>query len=150
MLGYPPPNEILDANPDEIKEIYEDVSNDARKMGIEVGRLKRTKHKSDVQELELELYKQNHELKKKYKDILKFYLNSLQYKVGEGFGGKNTSIYFSPQELIKRFELLGGSLAVGNNGVLTEYIQLAHRLRDLGIFNNSQLNKLLRNYINVR
>ena len=87
--------------------------------------------------------------KKKYKDILNSYLNSLQYKVGEGFGGKNTSIYFSLQELIKRFELLGGSLSAGNNGVLHEYIQIAHRLRDIGIVTNNQLNKLLRNYLNI-
>ena len=77
---------------------------------------------------------------KKYKEILKFYLNSLNYKVGQG-------LYFSPQELLKRFELLGGSLAAGNNGVLPEYIQLAHRLRDLGIITNNQLNTLLRKII---
>ena len=55
--------------------------------------------------------------------------------------------YFSPQELLKRFELLAGSLAAGNNGVLPEYIQLAHRLRDLGAMSNNQLNKLLKLYI---
>ena len=149
-LGYPQPNEILDADPDEIKEIYERVNYDARKMGEKVGALKRTKDKSESQETELELYIMNHEAQKNYRDILKFYLNSLKYKVGEGFGGKNTFFYFSPQELIKRFELLGGSLAAGNNGVLQEYIQIAHRLRDLGIVTNSQLNKLLRNYLNIR
>ena len=58
--------------------------------------------------------------------------------------------YFSPQELIKRLELLAGSLAAGNNGVLHEYIQIAHRLRDLGIVNNNQLNTLLRNYVDIR
>ena len=61
--------------------------------------------------------------------------------------GKGIMSYYSPQELIKRFELLAGSLAAGNNGVLHEYIQIAHRLRDLGIVTNSQLNKLLRNFI---
>ena len=68
-----------------------------------------------------------------------------KYQVGEGIMS-----YYSPQELIKRFELLGGSLAAGNNGVLAEYIQIAHRLRDLGIVTNNQLNKLLKNYINIR
>ena len=149
-LEYPLPNEIFDADPDKIKEIYEMVYNDAGIIGRKVGALKRKKHKTVEQEIELELYKKQHVTQKKYKDILKFYLNSLQYKVGEGFGGKNTSIYFSPQELLKRFELLGGSLAAGNNGVLTEYIQLAHRLRDLGIVTNKQLNTLLRNYLDIR
>ena len=113
------------------------VANDVRVMGNQVGALKRTKNKSEEQEMELELYKMQHETQKKYKEILKFYLRSLEYKIGQG-------LYFSPQELLKRFELLGGSLAAGNNGVLHEYIQIAHRLRDLGIFTNNQLNELLK------
>lgn len=56
----------------------------------------------------------------------------------------------SPQDLLKRLKLLAGSLKAGNNGVLTEYIQIAHRLRDLGVINNNQLNTLLRNYIDIR
>ena len=59
-------------------------------------------------------------------------------------------MYFSPKELLKRFELLGGSLAAGNNAVLPEYIQIAHRLRDLGAITNNQLNTLLRNYVDIR
>ena len=55
--------------------------------------------------------------------------------------------YFCLQELLKRLELLAGSLAAGNNGVLNEYIQIAHRLRDLGVVTNNQLNNLLRKYI---
>ena len=54
------------------------------------------------------------------------------------------NFYFSPQELLKRFKLLVGSLAAGNNGVLPEYIQTSHRLRDLGVITNNQLNKLLK------
>ena len=65
----------------------------------------------------------------------------LMYKEKQSGSGMLT---FSPQELLKRFELLGGSLAAGNNGVLPEYIQIAHRLRDLGVVTNNQLNKLLK------
>ena len=65
----------------------------------------------------------------------------LIYKENSGSG----MFYFSnPQELLKRFELLNGSLAAGNNGVLPEYIQIAHRLRDHGIITNNQLSTLLR------
>ena len=63
-----------------------------------------------------------------------------KYKQKSGSG----MFYNNPQELLKRFELLGGSLAAGNNGVLPEYIQIAHRLRDLGFIKNNQLNSLLR------
>ena len=52
--------------------------------------------------------------------------------------------YNNLEELLKRFELLNGSLTAGNNGVLPEYIQIAHRLRDIGIITNNQLSTLLR------
>ena len=139
-LGYPQINELLDTSPDEIREIYDVVSKDARIMGNDIGALKRTKNKTWEQEIKLEAFTKNHQTQKKYKDILKFYLNSLKYKVGQG-------LYSSPQEILKRFELINGSLSAGNNGVLPEYIQIAHRLRDLGIITNNQLNTLLRKVI---
>ena len=139
-LDYPQPNELFDSNPEEIKIIYEMVNNDAKKMGNKVGALKRIKNKSEEQKMELDLYEIQHETQKKCKEILKLYLTGLEYKVGQG-------LYFSPQELLKRFELLNGSLAAGNNGVLPEYIQIAHRLRDLGIITNNQLSTLLRKII---
>ena len=55
---------------------------------------------------------------KKYRNTMNSYFNSINYQVGQG-------IYYSPQELLKRLELLGGSLSAGNNGVLSEYIQIA-------------------------
>ena len=66
----------------------------------------------------------------------------LKYKKQSGSG-----MFSSPEELLHRFELLNGSLVAGNNGVLPEYIQIAHRLRDLGIITNNQLNKLLKKII---
>ena len=140
LLGYPLPNELLNKDSDEINEIYNMVKNDVKIMGNHIGALKRTKNKTEEQELDLELYKIQQKTQKDYRDILKFYLDSLNYKVGQG-------LYFSPQELLHRFELLNGSLVAGNNGVLPEYIQIAHRLRDLGILSNKQLNTLLRKVI---
>ena len=66
----------------------------------------------------------------------------LKFKNQSGSG-----IFINPKELLRRFELLNGSLAAGNNGVLPEFIQIAHRLRDLGILTNKQLNTLLRKVI---
>ena len=140
LLDYPQPNELLDKDPNEINEIYKIVKKDVKEMGYQIGALKRTKNKTEEQESELELYNMQQETQKKYKEILDFYLRSLEYKVGQG-------LFFSPQELLHRFELLNGSLAAGNNGVLPEFIQIAHRLRDLGILTNNQLNKLLRKVI---
>ena len=140
LLNYPQPNELLDKDPNEINEIYKIVKNDVKVIGNQIGALKRTKNKTEEQEGELELYNMQRETQKKYKEILDFYLRSLEYKVGQG-------LFFSPQELLHRFELLNGSLVAGNNGVLPEYIQIAHRLRDLGILSNNQLNTLLRKVI---
>ena len=90
----------------------------------------------------------NHNRLIKYLSRLENHLDNLPYIEGDGIiKGRGIMKYFSPQELLKRFELLGGSLAAGNNGVLSEYIQIAHRLRDLGVITNNQLNKLLRKII---
>ena len=80
-------------------------------------------------------------------NVISIYLKNLNdlfmFKTKSGSG----IFYNNPQELLHRFELLNGSLAAGNNGVLPEYIQIAHRLRDLGIITNNQLNSLLRKII---
>ena len=99
----------------------------------------------------------------KYKEDLKNYRNTFRqqlnyrYQTGTGIWNKSppslrsvSPIIFNnttPQELLNRLELLGGSLAAGNNGVLPEYIQTAHRLRDLGVISNKQLNKMLKKYV---
>ena len=64
----------------------------------------------------------------------------LMYKEKSGTG----IFFFNPEELLKRFQLLVGSLSAGNNGVIPELIQLAHHLKDLGIITINQLNKILR------
>ena len=58
-----------------------------------------------------------------------------------------SGLFSSPKELIRRFELLKGSLIAGNNGVLPELIKILHRLRDLGILSNKKLNTFLRKVI---
>ena len=79
-------------------------------------------------------------------NALSVYLSNLNlaymFKTKSGSG-----LFSSPQELLRRLELLNGSLAAGNNGVLPELIQIAHRLRDLGILTNKQLNSLIRKVI---
>ena len=93
----------------------------------------------------------------KYKEDLKNYRNTFReqlnyrYQTGTGIWNKSPIIFnnTTPQELLNRLELLGGSLAAGNNGVLPEYIQIAHRLRHLGVISNKQLNKMLKKHVDV-
>ena len=60
-------------------------------------------------------------------------------------------IYFNnPQELLKRLELLGGSILAGNNGVIAEFSQIAHILNQMKVISKKQLNDLLNSYIPIR
>ena len=92
----------------------------------------------------------NPETKKQIEDfnILNIYLKNLidLYKLKK-LEKSGSGLFNTPQKLLHRLELLNGSLAAGNNGVLPEFIQISHQLRDLGILTNNQLNKLLRKVI---
>ena len=79
-------------------------------------------------------------------NTLKIYITNLNY-LYEIKQKQSGSGLFNPHSLLERFELLNGSLNAGNNGVLPEFIQIAHRLRDLGILTNKQLNTLIRKVI---
>ena len=72
--------------------------------------------------------------------------NLKYYKTKSGSG----MIYFNnPQELLKRLELLGGSILAGNNGVIPEFSQIAHLLNQMKVISKKQLNDLLKNYIPI-
>ena len=146
-FNYPRPNNFINVNPKTLEEIYEEVNNHKTVTGNLIGALKRTKQKTEDEKIELSHYTYQHKILSKYKNILNLYLKSIDLKVGEGRVQRGRGLYFSPQELLHRFELLNGSLVAGNNGVLPEYTQIAHRLRDLGIITNNQLNTLLRKVI---
>ena len=143
-MGYPRPNDFFDTNPERLREIRDEVKNDVKTFTGQIAGLKRKKQKTEDEKMEIEFIQMQKDLLHKYKNILELYLGSLEYKMGQGM------IYFNnPHQLLDRLELLGGSLAAGNNGVLSEYIQIAHRLRDLGVINNKKLNTLLRKYISI-
>ena len=94
--------------------------------------------------MEIEFIQMQKDLLHKYKNILELYLGSLEYQMGEGM------IFFNnPQELLKRLELLGGSILAGNNGVLPEFSQIEHLLNQMKVISKKQLNDLLKNYISI-
>ena len=137
---YTRPNDFYNSTIQDLEKDLEDLNSDIKTLTGQINGRKRSKNPDD-EYLALTLLKEEQKATlMKYRNIMKDYFKSLEYKVGQG-------LYSSPQELLHRFELLNGSLAAGNNGVLPEYIQIAHRLRDLGIINNNQLNTLLRKVI---
>ena len=139
-FNYRRPNDFYNSNIQDLEKDLEKVNSNIKTLTGQINGRKRNKNPGD-EYLAVTLLKEvQKETLMKYRNIMKDYFKSLEYKVGQG-------LYFSPQELLNRFELLAGSLAAGNNGVLPEYIQIAHRLRDHGIITNNQLNTLLRKII---
>ena len=73
---------------------------------------------------------------------LKLLKENISPKTGKGI------IHFSnPQQLVKRLELLAGSILAGNNGVKQEFSQIAHLLHQLKVITKKTLNDLLKKYI---
>ena len=142
--GYPPPSKLIEYNHESLIKITEDLKESIKKLNGKLAGRSRKKEPNENYLFDSAAFEEQRSSLLKYEKVINDYITSFKYHTGQGIRNR---LYFSPQELIKRLELLGGSLAAGNNGVLPEYIQIAHRLRDLGIVTNNQLNKLLRNFI---
>ena len=136
-FNYTRPNDFYDSNIQDLEKDLEDIKSDIKTLTGQINGRKRSINLTPDYVAETNQKEAHKVTLMKYRNIMNDYFKSLQYKIGQG-------LYFSPQELLHRLELLGGSLAAGNNGVLPEYIQIAHRLRDLGVVTNNQLNKLLK------
>ena len=61
--------------------------------------------------------------------------------------GQGIIHFNNPQQLVKRLELLAGSIIAGNNGVKQEFSQIAHLLHQLKVITKKTLNDLLKIYI---
>ena len=134
------PNDFYETNKEDLEKTLKKVTDGIKTLTSQINGRKNKKYPSEEYESITRSYEEEKQSLSKYRNIINDYITSLNYKMGEG-------LFFSPQELLRRFELLKGSLIAGNNGVLPEFIKIAHRLRDLGILSNNQLNKLLRKVI---
>ena len=83
-------------------------------------------------------------------NILSIYATNLSnlkyYKTKSGSG---MNIFNNVDNIIKRLQLLAASINAGNNGVIPEFSQLAHHLKQTNVISNKQLNDLLKTYINL-
>ena len=132
FMGYPRPNHFFGADIDRLEKINDEVKNDIKSFTGEIAGLNRKKHKTEEDKNEIENLKMQKDLLHKYKNILKLYLGSLEYQMGEGM------IYFNnPHQLLDRLELLGGSILAGNNGVIPEFSQIAHLLNQMKVISKN-------------
>ena len=64
--------------------------------------------------------------------------------------GKGINLFNNPHKILERLELLAASILAGNNGVIPEFSQLAHHLKQMKVISNKQLNDLIKTYITIR
>lgn len=84
------------------------------------------------------------QLKTQINEITNYILYFFDYHKERQKTGKGLMYYHNPNDLLKRLELLDGSLRAGNNGVIHEYILILHKLKNMGVISNTKLNKTLR------
>ena len=142
---YPRPSEFNEVGVQDLEQIHTNLNQNIRELdGRIVGR-KNNKNPSPEYVAGTNKLKESVGILKKYRNTMNRYLNSINYQVGQGI------VYFNkPQELLKRLELLGGSILAGNNGVIPEFSQIAHLLNQMKVIAKKQLNDLLKNYISIR
>ena len=84
-----------------------------------------------------------------YYNILGEYVNNMNKleNIARKKEGKGINYFNNPQQLVKRLELLAGSIFAGNNGVKQEFSQIAHLLHQLKVISKKTLNDLFKKYI---
>ena len=144
-FGYPRPNDFFETNLNDLELTLEDLKGNIKQLTGEINGRKKAKNPSPLYETETEIKKMTKGTLLKYKNTMKDYFRSLKYKTGEGL-----TYFNNPHQLLKRLELLGGSILAGNNGVLQEFSQIAHLLNQMKVITKKQLNELLKTYITNR
>ena len=149
-IFLPPLNNFDQFDTRYLTKISPQLDNQIKSITSKINGMKRAKNPTPEYQNEIKRFSKYKEDLKNYRDTFRQHLNN-RYQTGTGIWNKSPIIFnnISPQELLNRLELLDGSLAAGNNGVLPEYIQIAHRLRDLGVVTDTQLNALLRKQVDV-
>ena len=144
-FGYPRPNDFFETNLQDLELTLEDLKGNIKQLTGEINGRKKAKNPSPLYETETEIKKMTKGTLLKYKNTMKDYFRSLKYKIGEGL-----TYFNNPHQLLKRLELLGGSILAGNNGVINEFSQIAHLLNQMKVITKKQLNELLKTYITNR
>ena len=76
-MGYFNPNDYTKSPPGAVQNRIQELTNDIRKMGSEIGGLKRTKNKNDWNYTQIDAFEYQQNLMKKYKNILENYMKTV-------------------------------------------------------------------------
>ena len=107
--GLTRPKDFSSTNLEILEKQYQNLNDNIKELNGRILGRKNNKKPSPLYIEKTKILKETQGTLYKYKNALNDYFNDIKYKVGRG-------IYFynSPQELLKRLELLGGSLVAGN------------------------------------
>ena len=153
IYGLKLPSEYKDKSLEEFQEAFDKGLNEAARYKTFIKDVAKCKKDSNTG-LILAFPKAGENAREKTKELIKehnilqIFINNMReirnYKQLTGTG----IIHFNnPLQLIKRLELLAGSIFAGNNGVKQEFSQIAHLLHQLKVITKKQLNDLLKKYI---
>lgn len=167
-MGYPPIDETEDIM--QIEQVYnmkDELKNDIRIQTGKLVGLQNKKNKTTEDKINITMQKELTDTMVKYRNKLLEHLKFLERTQLEGDNedegeifeegrtkqvkraqkGQGIKYFNSPGQLFDRLELLAGSISAGNNGVVNEFTEIAHVLRNMGILSQTALNKLLRKFI---
>ena len=134
--AYPRPNNFYNTTPENLREHLADAGEEIRSLTAQInGRNNRQNPPQDYIN-ETSLFRSVKGTLQKYKNTINDYFRSINYVVGQGIN--------NPNQLINRLKLLGGSIMVGNNGVVPEFTQIANYLNSLKVLPTAQLKKMMR------
>ena len=135
-MGYDNPNDFFKKDMDYLESYYKDANDDIKKANGKIAGKGKKKNKTQEDEENIKKLKEDRDLLVTYKDTLGDLIKARKtYKTGTG-------IY--PYHLIDRLKLLGGSIMAGNNGVVTEFTQLARYLNSIKVLPKKELDKTIK------
>ena len=146
----PPLEDLSQYDTRYLTQLSPQLDSQIKSITSKINGMKRTGNPTPEYQNEIKRFSKYKQDLKNYRDTFRQHLN-YRYQTGTGIWNESPIIFnnISPQKLLNRLELLDGSLRAGNNGALPEYIQIAHRLEDIGIVSSTQVNELLKKYIDL-
>ena len=141
--NYLRPSNFYYSNKETLDELYKKVNIDIKKKTGEINGYNRKKKKTEYDKERINNLRLIKKILFDYKNILSIAIGRFKKKIGSG-------LYFNPIHLIKRLDLLAGSILAGNNGVIPEFSQIAHLLKQMKMITPKQLNDLLKIYVSIK
>ena len=134
--NYPRPNNFFRSSNENLQQINDELGGIIRGLTGQITGRRNTQNPAQVYLEETNrIERAKHTFFVRYRNTINDYLRSINYQVGQGIR--------NPNQLIDRLKLLGGSIMVGNNGVVPEFTQIANYLNSIKVLPTTELKKMM-------